>query len=296
MTIKNNADLSQIHYKTLEVEGINIFYRDAGPLDGPTILLLHGFPTSSHMYRNLIHNLKGKYRLIAPDYPGFGFSDFPDLQSFEYSFEHLSQVMESFIKLLELKSFSLYVQDYGAPIGFRIIHRHPEWLDCLIIQNANAYEKGIGPIFDPILSVWSDPSPANKKRVTDLFEFPTTRFQYEDGASDPSRIAPETYHLDQLLMDRPGNKEIQFLLQYDYRNNPPQYPLWHAMFRSVQPPTLVVWGENDQFFTKEGALAYSEDLKKIEFNFYPAGHFALEEYHEDIAAKIDTFLEAQGKG
>lgn len=277
-------------YRTVKVDDLDIFYREAGSPDKPAILLLHGFPTSSFMFRNLINELKGKYYLVAPDYPGFGYSSFPPMTEFEYSFENISQVIEKFLDAIGLNQFSLYIQDYGAPVGLRIVSRRPELLQCLIVQNANAYEKGIGPIFDPIIDVWTDQSAEKIQKVMDLFELPTTRFQYTDGASNASRISPDTWHLDQCLMDRPGNKDVQFQLQYDYRNNPPQYPRWHQMFRETQPPTLIVWGENDQFFTKDGALAYGQDLENIEYNFYPSGHFALEEFYAEIAAKMDDFL------
>lgn len=279
-----------VFYKTATVGDLEIFYRETGSPEKPTILLLHGFPTSSFMFRNLINELKDKFHLIAPDYPGFGYSSFPSASEFEYSFENLSRVMEKFVETIGLKKFSLYIQDYGAPVGLRIITRRPELLECLIVQNANAYEKGIGPIFDPIIAVWTDQSAEKVQKVMDLFELPVTRFQYVDGVSDVNRISPDTWHLDQCLMDRPGNKEVQFQLQYDYRNNPPQYPSWHKMLREKQPPTLIVWGENDQFFTKEGALEYGKDLQNIEYNFFPSGHFALEEFYVEIAAKIDDFL------
>lgn len=282
---------NSIKYKTIKVDDLDIFYREAGPKTAPTILLLHGFPTSSFMFRNLMENLKEDYHLIAPDYPGFGYSSFPAVDEFDYTFDHLSEIIEKFIEALKLEKFSLYIQDYGSPVGLRVVTRRPEWLECLIVQNANAYPKGIGPIFDPIVAIWSDPdNPEKRQKVMDLFELPVTKFQYTDGASDTLNISPDTYYLDQLFMDRPGNKEVQYQLQYDYRNNPPLYAQWHEMFRKHQPPTLIVWGENDQFFTKEGALEFQNDLKDIEFNFYPSGHFALEEFHEDIAEKIDAFL------
>jgi len=279
-----------VHYHTIEVDGLDIFYREAGPADAPVLLLLHGFPTSSFMYRHLLAGLGDRYRVIAPDYPGFGYSSFPAPADFAYTFDRLSEVLEGFVDALGLSRFSLYVQDYGAPVGLRLVTRRPALLQCLIVQNANAYPVGIGPIFEPIMATWTDPSPAKKQKVMELFELPVTHFQYENGASDRTRISPDTYTLDQSLLDRPGNKEAQFQLQYDYRNNPPQYPAWHKMFRQVQPPTLVVWGENDPFFTKEGALAYAQDLPVIEYHFYPGGHFVLEEFHEDITARIGDFL------
>ena len=287
---------SSVKYQTIQIDDLNIFYRESGPKDAPNILLLHGFPTSSFMFRNLVENLKDRYHLIAPDYPGFGYSSFPALEEFDYTFDHLSEVIEKFIDAVGLNKFSLYIQDYGSPIGLRVVTRRPELLECLIVQNANAYPKGIGPIFDPIVAIWTDPNnPEKRQKVMDLFELSVTKFQYTDGASDTLNVSPDTYHLDQFFMDRPGNKEVQYQLQYDYRNNPPLYLQWHEMFRKKQPPTLVVWGENDQFFTKEGALEFENDLNDIEFNFYPSGHFALEEFHEDIAEKIDLFLKSRSK-
>lgn len=279
-----------VAYKTVGVDGLEIFYREAGSPDKPTILLLHGFPTSSFMFRNLINELKDRFHLVAPDYPGFGYSSFLAASEFEYSFENLSRVIEKFINVIGLKRFSLYIQDYGAPVGLRIVTRRPELLECLIVQNANAYEKGIGKLFDPIIAAWTDTSAEARQKVYDLFELRVTRFQYTDGASDLTRISPDTWTLDQALMERPGNKDVQFQLQYDYQNNPPQYPAWQRMFREHQPPTLIVWGERDQFFTKEGALEYAKDLPNIEYSFYPSGHFALEEFNVEIAAKIDGFL------
>ncbi len=279
-----------VAYKTVEVDNLQIFYREAGSPEKPCVLLLHGFPTSSFMFRNLINDLKDKFHLVAPDYPGFGYSSFPAASEFQYSFENLSQIIEKFIDAIGLKRFSLYIQDYGAPVGLRIVTRRPEFLECLIVQNANAYEKGIGPLFDPIIAAWTDTSAEARQKVYDLFELSVTKFQYTDGASNVSRISPDTWHLDQSLMDRLGNKDAQFQLQYDYQNNPPQYPNWHKMFREHQPPALIVWGERDKFFTKEGALEYGKDLQNIEYNFYPSGHFALEEFDIEIAAKIDDFL------
>jgi pimeloyl-ACP methyl ester carboxylesterase len=279
-----------IHYRTLQIGDLDIFYREAGPDDAPVLLLLHGFPTSSHMFRNLLPLLKHRYRLIAPDYPGFGYSSFPLPDVFDYTFDNLSRIMEKFIDGLGLSRFSLYIQDYGAPVGLRIVTRRPELLACLIVQNANTYSEGIGPLFDPIIALWEEQSEENKQKVMDLFELPVTRFQYEEGTTDKSRISPDTYYLDQALMDRPYNKQVQLALQYDYRTNPPEYPRWQQLFRQKQPPTLVVWGDNDPFFTRQGALAYQKDISRIEYHFYPSGHFVLEEFGEDIAGKIDAFL------
>lgn len=277
-------------YKSILINGIEIFYREAGREDNPTILLLHGFPSSSFMFRNLINELKEKYYLIAPDYPGFGYSHCPATNEFEYTFDNLSLIIEEFINKLGIKKFSLYIQDYGAPVGLRIVMHRPELLECLIIQNANAYEKGLGPLCEPLISAWKNSRESARETIYSILELPITRLQYIDGAYDLSRISPDTWHLDQALLDRPGNKEIQFQLLYDYKNNLTQYPKWQKMLRKLQPPTLIVWGERDQFFVKEGALAYGDDLSNIEFNFFPTGHFALEEFYTEIAAKIDDFL------
>ena len=281
-----------VYYKKIKVDGLDIFYREAGPKDAPVILLLHGFPSSSFMFRNLINELKDSYHIIAPDYPGFGYSSIPDISEFEYSFDMLSKTMERFIDKLEIKKLSMYIQDYGAPVGLRLLTRRPELLNCLIVQNGNAYEEGLGEAWAPLKAIWTDPgSPEKKKQVINFMNFEGTKFQYAEGVNDLTTLSPDTYTLDQFLLERKGVKEIQYQLLYDYRNNIKDYPLFHKMFREKQPPVLVVWGENDVFFLKEGALAYSRDIKNIEFNFYKTGHFALEEYYEDIAVKIGLFLQ-----
>lgn len=280
-----------VYYRTVKVGDLDIFYREAGSADAPVLLLLHGFPSSSFMYRNLINELKDNYHILAPDYPGFGFSSFPDNRSFEYTFENISKEIESFVDQLGLTRFSMYIQDYGSPVGFRLATRRPELLECLIVQNGNAYEIGLGEPWNAIKAFWRNPeNPVNQQTIRDFFQLPVTRFQYEAGVSDNARISPESYHLDQFLLNRPGNKEVQYKLMYDYRSNVQAYPQWQQMLRKRQPPTLIVWGENDPFFTKEGALSYAKDVKNITYHFYPTGHFALEEYYEDIASKIDQFL------
>jgi pimeloyl-ACP methyl ester carboxylesterase len=281
-----------VHYRSISVNGVRIFYREAGPADAPVLLLLHGFPSSSFMFRDLIATLKDRYHIIAPDYPGFGQSDVPGVNHFEYSFDNLSRVMEKFIDQLGITSFSMYIQDYGAPVGLRLVVRRPELLHCLIVQNGNAYEEGFADTWAPLKAIWSDRDDPNKKKaVMDFMQLSGTRFQYLAGVKDSSRISPDTYTYDQFLLERPGVKELQYELLYDYRNNVKDYPVFQRFFRTRQPPTLVVWGEHDVFFTKTGALAFSRDLRKIEFNFYPTGHFALEEYAEEIAKKVDAFLQ-----
>lgn len=280
-----------VHYRKIKIDKLDIFYREAGPANAPVLLLMHGFPSSSFMFRNLINDLKDQYHIIAPDYPGFGYSSVPDKQNFEYSFENLSRVMEKFIDRLGIKAFSMYIQDYGAPIGLRLVTRRPELLQCLIVQNGNAYEEGLGDAWAPLQAIWTDPkNAAKKKKVIDFMDLNGTKFQYMEGMSDTSVLSPDTYMLDQLLLERKGIKEIQYELLYDYRNNITAYADFHKMFEKAQPPTLVVWGENDVFFTKAGALAYSKHLTDVQFEFYKTGHFALEEFGREIAGKIRIFL------
>lgn len=281
-----------VYYRKMKVDNLDIFYREAGPNDAPVILLMHGFPSSSFMFRNLINELKGRYHVVAPDYPGFGHSSVPNPFEFEYSFDNLSRVMERFIDKLGIKSFSMYIQDYGAPIGLRLVSRRPELLQCLIVQNGNAYEEGLGDAWAPLKAIWSDPgNPEKRKQVMDFMNLEVTKFQYVEGVSDSSLLSPDTYTLDQFLLERKEIKAIQYQLFYDYRNNIKYYSIFHKLFREKQPPTLVVWGENDVFFLKKGALAFGRDIKNIEFNFYKTGHFALEEFYEEIADKINKFLQ-----
>ena len=284
-------------YKTIRLDGLDIFYREAGDTNKKTILLLHGFPGSSFMFRNLIDELKDQFHVIAPDYPGFGFSSFPLPQTFEFSFEEISKVVEHFVDSLRLKKCYIYIQDYGAPVGLRLIHRRPELLEGLIVQNGNAYAEGLGKPWDEIKSFWQNPhKPENQKTIMNFFELPVTRFQYEAGMSNPQRLSPESYYLDQYLLDRPGSKKLQLRLMYDYRNNLNEYPNWQRTLRTIQPRVLVAWGENDPFFTKEGALAYMRDIHDITYRFYPTGHFALEEFHEDIANEIINFISGKVPG
>lgn len=281
-----------VHYNKVIIEGVDIFYREAGPKDAPVLLLMHGFPSSSFMFRNLIEKLKNRYHIIAPDYPGFGYSGVPSVDSFDYSFDGLSKIMEKFIDKLSITSFSMYIQDYGAPVGLRLISRRPELIQCLLVQNGNAYAEGLGDAWAPLKDIWTDPhNPEKKQRVIDFMSLAGTRFQYEEGMSNRNLLSPDTYTLDQYLLDRPGLKEIQYRLLYDYRNNISEYQVFHAMFRKYQPPALIVWGENDVFFLKKGAMAYQNDLTNVEFHFYKTGHFALEEFCDDIAQKIDRFLD-----
>jgi pimeloyl-ACP methyl ester carboxylesterase len=280
-----------IQNQTISVDGQTIFYREAGNKEKtPTILLLHGFPTSSHMFRNLIPALADKFHLIAPDYPGFGNSSMPTVDEFQYTFDHLAEIVDKFIERIGLEKYSIYVMDYGAPIGFRLVVKHPERMEALIVQNGNAYDEGLREFWDPLKAYWSEPNEKNKDALKKFLTVEATRWQYTHGVKNENAISPDNWLLDQLLLDRPGNKEIQLQLFYDYRSNPPLYPQWQDYFRKYQPPTLVVWGRNDFIFPQEGAIPYQRDLKNIEVHLLDTGHFALEEEGELIAELISRFL------
>jgi pimeloyl-ACP methyl ester carboxylesterase len=280
-----------ITYQHDEVRGLKIFYREAGEKNAPTIVLLHGFPTSSFMFRNLIPLLAKANHVIAPDYLGFGFSDAPSVMDFEYTFDTVASVMEEFLlKKLDLKKFSIYIQDYGAPIGYRIAAANPETIDKIVVQNGNAYVVGIGSAFDPMKPFWANRNTETEKPVRGLLTLDTTKFQYLHGAKEPSKISPDSYTFDQMFLDRPGNDEIQLNLLHNYQSNPPKYAGWHEFLRKYQPPMLIVWGKNDPFFTVEGAQAYLKDVPKAELHLLDTGHFALEEELEFIADKMIKFL------
>ncbi len=279
-----------ITYRTLTVDGLNVFYREAGPVDAPTIVLLHGFPSSSHMFRELIPALAETFHLVAPDYPGFGYSASPSVEEFDYRFDHLAEIVEHFLQALGLQRFSLYVQDYGAPIGFRLATKHPEWIQALIVQNGNAYEEGISAAFEPLKPFWAERNATTEVAARALLQRETTIFQYTYGVRHPETISPDTWTMDQAFLDRPGNDLIQLELLHDYPSNLQRYPEWHAYFRQYQPPTLVVWGTNDPFFGPEGASAYQRDLKTLELHLLDTGHFALEEDGHTIAGLIQRFL------
>jgi pimeloyl-ACP methyl ester carboxylesterase len=289
-----NATSTQTQYKTIEVDEVEIFYREAGPKDGPVIVLLHGFPTSSHMYRNLIPDLAKDYRVIAPDYPGFGNSSMPSLAEFEYSFDNLATVTNTFLEKVGAEKYTLYVMDYGAPIGFRIAAKHPERVQGLIVQNGNAYEEGLREFWQPIKAFWKDKTPANAKVLKDsLLTIGATKWQYTNGTRNEAMISPDNWIVDQTKLDRLGNKKIQLELFYSYGTNPPLYPEWQAYFRTHQPPTLVVWGKGDVIFPEEGAHPYKRDLKNLDFHILDTGHFALEEDGELISKLILNFMETK---
>ena len=275
------------------MEDLEIFYREAGPPDSPTILLLHGFPTSSHMFRNLIPVLADRFHLVAPDYPGFGNSKQPSMDEFDYSFDRLSEVVEKLTEQLGLDRYSIYLMDYGAPVGFRLAAKHPERVQALIIQNGNAYEEGLREFWDPIKKYWQERTAEN---ATPLAEFITpegVKWQYTHGVRHLEKISPDNWNVDLHHLTRDGNPEIQLALFYSYGSNPPLYPEWQSYFRKHQPPTLLVWGKNDYIFPAEGAHPYKRDLETLEFHLLDTGHFALEEDGELIADLICDFLSRQ---
>jgi pimeloyl-ACP methyl ester carboxylesterase len=277
-------------YRTIAIDGLDIFYREAGSRENPTILLLHGFPTSSHMFRNLMSALADRFHLVAPDYPGYGNSSMPTVDEFDYTFDHLAQIVEKFITAIDLKKYSLYVMDYGAPIGYRIAAKYPERVQSLIVQNGNAYEEGLGEFWNPIKAYWQDRSPENADKLKYLVTLEATKWQYTNGVRNLEAISPDTWNMDQLFLDRPGNDEIQLALLYSYGTNPPLYPQWQEYFRKYQPPTLIVWGKNDYIFPAVGAYPYKRDLNDVEFHLLDTGHFALEEDGDAIANYIRQFL------
>jgi pimeloyl-ACP methyl ester carboxylesterase len=284
------ATPGQIRYRTVYVAGIEIFYREAGSEKAPVILLLHGFPTSSHMFRDLLPLLADRFHLIAPDYPGFGYSAQPKVSEFNYTFDHLADVMEGFVDALALSSYALYMQDFGGPVGFRLATRRPRQVRALVIQNANAYDEGISAgVRDVVLRIWKERTPETEARLKELFELPATKRQYLEGAPDPSLVSPDAWQHAQWGMDRPGNKEIQFALHANYGSNVEHYDEWHGYLRKFQPPTLVVWGRGDFVFTPAGAEAYRKDLDHVELHMLNAGHFALETNASEIAGFIRDF-------
>ncbi len=276
-------------YKNITVNGLNIFYREAGDPKKPAILLLHGFPTSSHMFRNLIAELEDKYYLVAPDFPGFGYSSMPRVEEFDYSFDNLSVITENFINAIGLKKFSMYVMDYGAPVGYRIAERNPEMIQALLVQNGNAYEEGLTDFWTPIFKYWKNPE--NTEEVATMLLPESTRWQYVDGVKDVTKINPDNWQHDQSLLDRPGNREIQLQLFLSYGTNPPLYPKWQAYFRKYQPPTLITWGANDWIFPPSGAHPYKRDLQNVDLHLLDTGHFALEDHYKEISTLIDQFLQ-----
>lgn len=287
----SKSNSGQICYRTVKVDNHDIFYREAGSKDAPTILLLHGFPSSSHMFRNLIPMLAEKFHVIAPDHLGFGQSSAPTPSEFQYTFDNLSNITDKFTEALKLDKFSMYVQDYGAPIGYRIAAKHPERIQALIVQNGNAYVEGLDNDFwKPFRPFWENRNKETAAPLLPFFELPATKWQYLTGVRQVESICPDAWMHDQAGMDRPGNKDIQLELFHSYGSNSPLYPQWQEYFRTHQPPTLIVWGKNDPIFPAAGAEPYKRDLKNLEFHLLDTGHFALEEDCDVIGKLINQFL------
>jgi pimeloyl-ACP methyl ester carboxylesterase len=291
-----DAPATQVLHRTVKIDGLDIFYREAGPKDAPTLLLLHGFPTSSHMFRNLIPALANKYHVVAPDYPGFGNSSAPSVSEFDYTFDNLANVIDKFTEKVGLTKYSIYLMDYGAPVGFRLAAKHPERVETLIVQNGNAYDEGLDNDFwKPIKAYWKDRTDAQGNDLRSLLTLDATKWQYTNGVRNVETISPDTWGHVQPLLDRPGNQEIQLALFYSYGSNPPLYPQWQQYLRKYQPPTLIVWGQNDAIFPAAGAHPYKRDLDNLEFHLLDTGHFALEEDGAAIATLMRNFLDKNVK-
>lgn len=279
-----------LHYRTADVDGFQVFYREAGTPGAPKLLLLHGFPSAGHMFRDLIPLLADRFHLIAPDLPGFGQSDMPPRGSFQYTFDNLSDVIDRFIRKIGFEKLAIYVFDYGAPTGFRLAMKHPQKITAIISQNGNAYEDGLSEGWNPIRAYWQDASEANRNALRAFLTPQTTYWQYTHGVSDPSRVSPDGYSLDNFYLARPGAAEVQLDLFGDYKSNVALYPGFQTYFRTYRPPFLAVWGKNDPFFLPSGAEAFKRDIANATVRLFETGHFALETHAGEIAAEIRTFL------
>jgi len=282
--------MTRTHYRKTNVDGLNVFYREAGQADAPALLLLHGFPSAGHMFRELIPALSDRLRVVAPDLPGFGQSDMPPRDKFAYTFARLAEVIERFTEVIGLARFAIYVFDYGAPTGFRMAVRHPERITGLISQNGNAYEEGLSDGWNPIRAYWRDPSKANRAALREFLRPETTIWQYTQGVTDTSIVSPDGYSLDNFFLARPGADEVQLDLFGDYKSNIAMYPEFQAYFRKHRPPFLAAWGKNDPFFLPAGAEAFKRDIPGAEVRFFNTGHFALETHCTEIAEAIQKFL------
>lgn len=287
----SDGGIPKTSYRNQKVDGVNIFYREAGLPARPTVVLLHGFPSSSHMYRDLIPKLAGRYHVIAPDFPGFGHSDQPAMADFAYTFAHYADLMDSFLTTIGVQKYSIYVMDYGSPVGFRLFVKHPERIQAIISQSGNAYTEGLAPFWAEFLvPYWKQRNPETEKKARLLLTLELTKFQYSKGFRHPESVNPDSYMFDQMGLDRPGNAEIQLALFTDYKTNIDQYPQWHATLRRVQPPVLCIWGKNDPIFIPAGADAFKADVPKAEIEYLDTGHFALEEDLDAIATRMLAFL------
>lgn len=291
------AETPRTHHKTVKVGDLDIFYREAGPKDAPVVLLLHGFPTSSQMFRNLIPQLADRYRVIAPDYPGFGHSSMPARDKFAYTFDNIAEVVEKFTETLDLKKYALYVQDYGAPVGYRLAVKHPERVTAIVVQNGNAYDEGLDNDFwKPIKAYWKEPTSKDRREALRGFtKLDATKWQYTHGVKNAEVVSPDAWTTDQYLLDRDGNADIQLDMFLSYGSNPPLYPKWQEYFRTHQPPVLIAWGKHDQIFPAAGAEPYKKDLKTLEYHLLDAGHFALETNGDEIARLMREFLDKHVK-
>ncbi|WP_406649258.1 alpha/beta hydrolase [Aliisedimentitalea scapharcae] len=285
------APQTKATFKTQQIDGLTIAYREAGDPAKPTVLLLHGFPTSSHMFRNLIPELAERYHVIAPDYPGFGASDMPDAATYDYGFENTARIVTELLDAKGVDHYAVYLMDYGAPVGYRMFANNPERVSGFIIQNGNAYDEGLREFWDPIKTYWSNPSAENGDTLRAFLTMDATKWQFTHGTQNPTAISPDNFWHVQYLLDRPGNQEVQLEMFLDYGTNVAEYPKWQALFREHQPPTLLMWGKNDVIFPADGAYPYQRDLKDVEFHLLDTGHFALEEFGEEIASEMIDFLD-----
>lgn len=292
---KLSNPLKKTVFRTEKIDGINIAYREAGNPNKPTILLLHGFPTSSHMFRNLIPKLANDYHVIAPDYPGFGASDMPTVKEFDYTFDNISNLIGKLLERKKINKYAVYVMDYGAPVGYRLFAKNPKHISGFVIQNGNAYAEGLSEFWKPLKAYWAKPTKENGDKLRAFLNIGATKWQFTHGTQNPENINPDNYWHVQYLLDRPGNQEIQLKLFLDYGTNLNEYPKWQALFRKHQPPALVVWGKNDPIFPEVGAHPYKKDLKNIDFHILDTGHFALEEFGEEISKKMIIFLDRINK-
>lgn len=279
-----------VNYRSAQVDGLKIFYREAGPAQAPTVLLLHGFPSAGHMFRDLIPRLAGQYRLIAPDLPGFGQSAMPGREEFDYTFDHIADVIDRFTEVIGLDRYAIYVFDYGAPTGFRLAAKHPERITAIVSQNGNAYEEGLSDDWTPVRAYWQDPSPANRDALRAFLAPEATVWQYTHGTPESATVSPDGHSLDNFYLARPGADEVQLDLMGDYKSNVELYPAFQEYFRTHTPPLLAVWGKNDPFFLPAGAEAFRRDNPDADVRFLDTGHFALETHAEEIAAAILEFL------
>ncbi|MEH6523689.1 alpha/beta fold hydrolase [Sulfitobacter sp.] len=289
------SDATQASFRSEIIDGQSIAYREAGDPSNPTVLLLHGFPTSSHMFRNLIPELAKDYHVIAPDYLGYGASDMPDAADYEYSFANTADMITQLLDLKNVGNYSVYLMDYGAPVGFRMFAEHPERVSGFIIQNGNAYEEGLKQFWDPLKAYWADPSAENGDPLRGFLGIDATKWQFTHGTQNSEAISPDNFWHVQYLLDRPGNQEVQLEMFLDYGTNVAEYPKWQALFREHQPPTLLMWGKNDHIFPADGAHPYKRDLENLEFHLLDTGHFALEEYGSEIASQMIEFLDENAK-